>query len=68
MFSIYYAVVGAILLMPWSILGLIAAGYLRTRWVQRVRLAKPEAAQALPRKTLPGLAGPMGSPHGARAS
>lgn len=37
MFSIYYAVIAGILLMPWTLLALTVAGYLRARWSRRAR-------------------------------
>lgn len=34
--TLYYKVVGAILLFPWSILALTVAGHLRARWARKV--------------------------------
>ena len=33
--TMYYKVVGAILLLPWSILALTVAGHLRARWARK---------------------------------
>ena len=33
--SVYYKVVGVILLFPWSILVLTVAGHLRARWARK---------------------------------
>jgi len=37
MSSVYYAVIAGILLMPWTMLALTVAGYLRARWCRRAR-------------------------------
>jgi hypothetical protein len=34
--TVYYKVVGVILLFPWSILALTVVGHLRARWARKV--------------------------------
>jgi hypothetical protein len=36
--ALYYKAIGAILLFPWSLVGLTVVGYLRGRWGRRGHL------------------------------
>ena len=35
--TVYFKVIGVILLFPWSVLALTVAGYLRARWTRKVQ-------------------------------